>query len=79
MDRITIRARPDQMETMIIALRNAADDERQTAEVVAGMHSDNKKERLAGIRARQDKYARTAAWLEHLWEEAENGDRHLCP
>lgn len=73
MERITITVRPDQMETIITALRNAADDERQEAEILAEMRAHNKKERLAAIQARQDKYARTAAWLQHIGEEAQEG------
>lgn len=72
MSRITVNFRPDQLDDVITALRNAADDEAETAEIILSLSARPNAKRLKDIRDRQSRYARTAAWLEHLREEAEN-------
>ena len=65
MGRITVSFRPDQLADVITALRNAADEDAETAEIISLSEGPNDK-RLKDIRDRQSRYARTAAWLEHL-------------
>lgn len=72
MGRITVSFRPDQLEDVITALRNAADDEAETAEIIISLSEGPNAKRIKDIRDRQSRYARTAAWLEHLREGAEN-------
>lgn len=70
MSRITVSFRPDQLADVITALRNAADEDAETAEIISLSEGSNAK-RLKDIRDRQSRYARTAAWLEHLREKAD--------
>lgn len=72
MSRITVSFRPEQLEDVITALRNAADDEAETAEIIISLSEGPNAKRIKDIRNRQSRYAREAAWLEHLREEAEN-------
>lgn len=71
MGRITVNFRPEQLDDVITALRNAADDEAETAEIIISLSVWPNAKRLKDIRDRQSRYARIAAWLEHLREEAE--------
>lgn len=66
MSRITVSFRPDQLDDVITAMRNAADDEAETAEIIISLSEGPNEKRLKDIRDRQSRYARTAAWLEHL-------------
>ncbi len=69
MSRITVSFRPEQLEDVITALRNAADDESETAEIIISLSEGPNAKRIKDIRERESRYARTAAWLEHLREE----------
>lgn len=69
MGRITVNFRPDQLDDVITALRNAADDEAETAEIIISLSEGPNAKRIKDIRERESRYARTAAWLEHLREE----------
>lgn len=72
MRRITVSFWPDQLDDVITALRNAADDEAETAEIIISLSEGPNAKRIKNIRNRQSRYARTAAWLAHLREEAED-------
>lgn len=73
MSRITVSFRPEQLEDVITALRIAADDEAETAEIIISLSEGPNVKRIKDIRdRRQSRYVRTAAWLEHLREEAES-------
>lgn len=72
MSRITVSFWPDQLDDVITALRNAADDEAETAEIIISLSEGPNAKRINDIREKERRYSRTAAWLAHLREEAEN-------
>ena len=71
MRRITVSFWPDQLDDVITALRNAAVDEAETAEIIISLSEEPNAKRIKDIRNRQSRYAREAAWLARLREEAE--------
>ena len=69
-DRIEIRLRPDQLDSLIDALMLASNCEQEDAECLSGMERVNA-QCVADTVARQDNYAKLAAWLQHVQEENE--------
>jgi hypothetical protein len=69
-DRIEIRLRPDQLDSLIDALMLASTCEQEDAECLSSMERVNA-QCVADTVARQDNYAKLAAWLQHVQEEAE--------
>ena len=69
-DRIEIRLRPDQLDSLIDALMLAANCEQGDAECLNSMERVNA-QCVADTVARQDNYAKLAAWLQHVQEENE--------
>lgn len=69
-DRIEIRLRPDQLDSLIDALMLASNCEQEDAECLSSMERVNA-QCVADTVARQDNYAKLAAWLQHVQEEAE--------
>lgn len=69
-DRIEIRLRPDQLDSLIDALILASTCEQEDAECLNSMERVNA-QCVADTVARQDNYARLAAWLQHVQEENE--------
>lgn len=69
-DRIEIRLRPDQLDSLIDALMLASTCEQEDAECLNSMERVNA-QCVADTVARQDNYARLAAWLQHVLEENE--------
>lgn len=69
-DRIEIRLRPDQLDSLIDALMLAANCEQEDAECLNSMERVNA-QCVADTVARQDNYAKLAAWLQHVQEENE--------
>ena len=69
-DRIEIRLRPDQLDSLIDALMLASTCEQEDAECLNSMERVNA-QCVADTIARQDKYAKLAAWMQHVQEESE--------
>ena len=69
-DRIEIRLRPDQLDSLIDALMLASTCEQEDAECLNSMERVNA-QCVADTVARQDNDARLAAWLQHVQEENE--------
>lgn len=69
-DRIEIRLRPDQLDSLIDALMLASTCEQEDAECLNSMERVNA-QCVADTVARQDKYAKLAAWMQHVQEENE--------
>lgn len=69
-DRIEIRLRPDQLDSLIDALMLASTCEQEDAECLSSMGRVNA-QCVADTVARQDNYAKLAAWLQHVQEENE--------
>lgn len=69
-DRIEIRIRPDQLDSLIDALMLASTCEQEDAECLSSMERVNA-QCVADTVARQDNYAKLAAWLQHVQEENE--------
>lgn len=69
-ERITVRFRPEQLDCVIDALMLASSCEQEDAEILSSMDRVNS-QCVADTVARQDNYARLAAWLQHVQEEAE--------
>ena len=69
-DRIEIRLRPDQLDSLIDALMLASACEQEDAECLNSMEHVNA-QCVADTVARQDNYAKLAAWLQHVQEENE--------
>lgn len=69
-DRIEIRLRPDQLDSLIDALMLASNCEQEDAECLSSMECVNA-QCVADTVARQDNYAKLAAWLQHVQEENE--------
>lgn len=69
-DRIEIRLRPDQLDSLIDALMLAANCEQEDAECLNSMERVNA-QCVADTVARQDNYAKLAAWLQHVQKENE--------
>lgn len=69
-DRIEIRLRPDQLDSLIDALMLASNCEQEDAECLNSMERVNA-QCVADTIARQDNYAKLAAWLQHVQEENE--------
>lgn len=69
-DRIEIRLRPDQLDSLIDALMLASTCEQEDAECLNSMGRVNA-QCVADTVARQDNYAKLAAWLQHVQEENE--------
>lgn len=69
-DRIEIRLRPDQLDSLIDALMLASNCEQEDAECLSSMERVNA-QCVADTVARQDDYAKLAAWLQHVQEENE--------
>lgn len=69
-DRIEIRLRPDQLDSLIDALMLASSCEQEDAECLSSMERVNA-QCVADTVARQDNYAQLAAWLQHVQEENE--------
>ena len=69
-DRIEIRIRPDQLDSLIDALMLASSCEQEDAECLNSMERVNA-QCVADTVARQDNYAKLAAWLQHVQEENE--------
>lgn len=69
-DRIEIRLRPDQLDSLIDALMLASNCEQEDAECLSSMERVNA-QCVADTVARQDNYAKLAAWLQHVQEENE--------
>lgn len=69
-DRIEIRLRPDQLDSLIDALMLASNCEKEDAECLSSMERVNA-QCVADTVARQDNYAKLAAWLQHVQEENE--------
>lgn len=67
-DRIEIRLRPDQLDGLIDALGLASECEQEDAECLNSMERVDT-QRVADTVARQDKYAKLAAWMRHVQEE----------
>lgn len=69
-DRIEIRLRPDQLDSLIDALMLASNCEQEDAECLNSMERVNA-QCVADTVVRQDNYAKLAAWLQHVQEENE--------
>lgn len=69
-DRIEIRLRPDQLDSLIDALMLASTCEQEDAECLNSMERVNA-QCVADTVARQDSYEKLAAWLQHVQEENE--------
>lgn len=69
-DRIEIRLRPDQLDSLIDALMLASTCEQEDAECLNSMERVNA-QCVADTVARQDNYAKLAVWLQHVQEENE--------
>lgn len=69
-DRIEIRLRPDQLDSLIDALMLASNCEQEDAECLNSMERVNA-QCVADTVARKDNYAKLAAWLKHVQEENE--------
>lgn len=69
-DRIEIRLRPDQLDSLIDALMLASTCEQEDAECLNSMERVNA-QCVADTVARQENYAKLAAWLQHVQEEIE--------
>lgn len=69
-DRIEIRLRPDQLDSLIDALMLASSCEQEDAECLNSIERVNA-QCVADTVARQDNYAKLAAWLQHVQEENE--------
>lgn len=69
-ERITVRFRPEQLDCVIDALMLASACEQEDAKILSGMERVSA-QCVADAVARQDNYARLAAWLQHVQEEAE--------
>lgn len=69
-DRIEIRLRPDQLDSLIDALMLASNCEQEDAECLNSIERVNA-QCVADTVARQDNYAKLAAWLQHVQEENE--------
>jgi len=65
--KIIVELRPDQLASLIDA---ASECEQEDAECLNSMDRVNA-QCVADTVARQDKYAKLAAWLQHVQEEAE--------
>lgn len=68
--KITVELRPDQLDSLIDALMLASNCEQEDAECLNSMERVNA-QCVADTVARQDNYAKLAAWLQHVQEEAE--------
>lgn len=69
-ERIAVHFRPEQLDCVIDALMLASHCEREDAELLNSMDRVNA-QCVADAVARQDNYARLAAWLQHVQEEQE--------
>lgn len=69
-ERITVHFRPDQLDSVIDALVLASACEKEDAEMLNSMERVNA-QCVADTVARQDNYAKLAAWLQHVQEENE--------
>lgn len=69
-DRIEIRLRPDQLDSLIDALMLASTCEQEDAECLNSIERVNA-QCVADTVARQDNYEKLAAWLQHVQEENE--------
>lgn len=68
--KITVELRPDQLDSLIDALMLASACEQEDAECLNSMEHVNA-QCVADTVARQDNYAKLAAWLQHVQEENE--------
>jgi hypothetical protein len=68
--KIIVELRPDQLASLIDALGLASECEQEDAECLNSMDRVNA-QCVADTVARQDKYAKLAAWMQHVQEEAE--------
>lgn len=68
-ERITVRFRPEQLDSVIDALMLASSCEQEDARILSDMERVSA-QCVADTVARQDNYARLAAWLQHVQEEA---------
>lgn len=68
--KIIVELRPDQLASLIDALGLASECEQEDAECLNSMDRVNA-QCVADTVARRDKYAKLAAWLQHVQEEAE--------
>lgn len=69
-ERISVSFWPEQLDSVIDALVLASTCEREDAELLSSMERVNR-QCVEDTVARQDNYARLAAWLQHVQEEAE--------
>lgn len=68
-ERITVRFRPEQLDSVIDALMLASNCEQEDAKILNDMERVSA-QCVADTVARQDNYARLAAWLQHVQEES---------
>lgn len=69
-ERIELRLRPNQLDDIVDALMLASTCEQEDAECLNSMERVNA-QCVADTVARQDNYAKLAAWLQHVQEENE--------